>query len=358
MFLDIVFFMFYFFPTMIMRILYGKKGYELKKKYDGQERNFISFIWSFLGIAWVVMTIRSLNNTNLTDLIKWLVGLSYPVLTVVLAIIVRLLLRKELNAEETLLEDRYRRRYEAIKSASNNNQPSINENPSVLRSNVQMMEKDGWMCTCGRVNAAYTTLCACGRTKGEVQKTNRRETTVQPQMQASKSDVTQVNKNLNHYYAECVASFHNEAQKYNVARGGVVFVPELMTIGEKAVNAFYNRQSSTSPSGKSLYAIMTLCLEAGLAAGEKWHSDFQFLNRFVDTVIMSNPSEYATELLLEYFPKEISSEQGNTFYRKMYPVLTSILDPYWDEVDAEARIRISLLAVYQLGVSMILDIIQ
>ncbi len=32
----------------------------------------------------------------------------------------------------------------------------------------RILRQGGWKCTCGRVNASYTSLCACGKTKGDV----------------------------------------------------------------------------------------------------------------------------------------------------------------------------------------------
>ena len=45
-------------------------------------------------------------------------------------------------------------------------------------------------------------------------------------------------KNSSSFYNDCVAEFHKEAMKKGVANKGLIFIPELIPLGEKAILAF------------------------------------------------------------------------------------------------------------------------
>ena len=72
------------------------------------------------------------------------------------------------------------------------------------------------------------------------------------------------------FYTACVEDFHNEAAKYGAATRGLIFIPELLPVGEKTVLAFlkdpfFQMQFGSNPQ-MYYYATKTkiLCKEVRL----------------------------------------------------------------------------------------------
>lgn len=161
------------------------------------------------------------------------------------------------------------------------------------------------------------------------------------------------------FYIDCVADFHKEANKYDVATRGQIFIPELIPLGEKTILAYLNDPYFKAFSGDNpqsyYYLIMSLSIFAGTAYATRWHENFSSLNQYVDQIIQDGPVDEAYPIWEKYFPEEIVGFQGNPFFQKINSRWLAILEPYWELKDPRDYILKALLAAYQLGVSMILE---
>lgn len=161
------------------------------------------------------------------------------------------------------------------------------------------------------------------------------------------------------FYNDCVADFHKEAMKYGVAKKGLIFIPELLPLGEKTILAylkdpFFQMQSGGNPQAY-YYLIMALSIDAGMCYATRWHEQFSTLNQYVNQIIEEGPADDANILLAKHFPKDISENQGNAFFQKIYPRWIAMHEPYWKLSDPRDYTFKAMLAAYQLGVSMILE---
>lgn len=166
-------------------------------------------------------------------------------------------------------------------------------------------------------------------------------------------------KSVVSFYTDCVQDFHEEAKKYGVATKGVIFIPELIPLGEKTILAylkdpFFQMQCGGNPQ-MYYYLIMSLSIDAGMCYATRWHEQFSTLNDYVEQIIEEGPADDANILLAKHFPKEISENQGNSFFQKIYPRWLAMHEPYWALPDPRDYTFKAMLAAYQLGVSMILE---
>ena len=167
------------------------------------------------------------------------------------------------------------------------------------------------------------------------------------------------NGGIANFYTACVEDFHNEADKYGAATRGLIFIPELLPVGEKTVLAFlkdpfFQMQFGSNPQ-MYYYVIMSLSIDAGIAFATKWHEDYSSLNRYVDQIIAEGPADDANALMSKYLPKEIAENQGNAFFQKIFARWMVIHEPYWKLTDPRDYTFKAMIAAYQLGISMILE---
>ena len=163
--------------------------------------------------------------------------------------------------------------------------------------------------------------------------------------------------NVLEFYNDCVDDFHKTAKQQGFARNGMVFIPELLPIGETTVlsflkDPFYSNEFSDSPQ-MYYYVIMSLSLQAGMVFAEKWHRDFAGLNsKYIAQIIAMGPAETCNPLLSSIGLTD--SEKQNEFYRTIYKRWVAMHEPYWALKDPREYTFRATLAAYQLGISMIL----
>ncbi len=91
------------------------------------------------------------------------------------------------------------------------------------------------------------------------------------------------------FYTECIDIFHDEAMVNGVAMKGLIFIPELMPYGEKAVLSFLNDpyyMSMCNGDATTYYfLIMALCIETGIAFAAKWHYNFDGLPQYSEQIL-------------------------------------------------------------------------
>ncbi len=159
------------------------------------------------------------------------------------------------------------------------------------------------------------------------------------------------------FYNDCVEDFHKAAMEEGRAKNGLIFIPELIPIGEKTVLAFlkdpfFRMQFDNNPQ-MFYYVIMSLSLQAGMVFGAKWHEDFAALNdEYVDRIIREGPADACKPCLKQMGISDSIKE--NAFYRVIFGRWTAMHEPYWEMRDPREYTFRAILAAYQLGVSMIL----
>ena len=160
------------------------------------------------------------------------------------------------------------------------------------------------------------------------------------------------------FYNDCVEDYHKTANQSGFANRGLIFIPELIPIGEKTVLAFlqdpfFQMQFSGNPQ-VYYYAIMSLSLQAGMVFAEKWHSNFSALKSgYVDEIIAEGPADACKPLLKQLGLTD--NEKENEFYRTIFERWMVMHEPYWKLSDPRDYTFKATVAAYQLGVSMILE---
>lgn len=166
-------------------------------------------------------------------------------------------------------------------------------------------------------------------------------------------------KSVQDFYTDCIEDFHKCAEKEGAAQRGLIFIPELIPLGEQAVLAYLKDSfySQEFPDPKIYYYfIMALSIDTGLVYASKWHEDYDALkNGYAQEIIDDGPAETAERLLREHFPSSISTNQGNPFFQKIYPRWIAMHEPYWKLNDPREYTFRAMVAAYQLGVSMMLE---
>ena len=160
------------------------------------------------------------------------------------------------------------------------------------------------------------------------------------------------------FYNDCVEDYHKTAMQLGKASRGMIFIPELIPIGEKTVLAFLQDRFFQMEFGDNpqmyYYAIMSLSLQAGMVFADKWHLDYAALKRgYVDRIIDEGPADACKPLLRKIGLTD--NEKENDFYRAIYERWMALHEPYWKLSDPRDYTFKATLAAYQLGISMILE---
>ena len=182
-------------------------------------------------------------------------------------------------------------------------------------------------------------------------------------VEENKENVTQEKENENNdvllsFYNDCVADYHKTAQGKGFANKGIIFIPELIPIGEKTVLAFLKDRFFQMQFGGNphmyYYVIMSLSLQAGMVFAEKWHSNYDKLKSgFVDQVIKDGPADLCKPLLKQLGLSNIEKE--NAFYQAIFDRWLKMHEPYWELKNPREYTFKATLAAYQLGISTILE---
>ena len=142
-----------------------------------------------------------------------------------------------------------------------------------------------------------------------------------------------------------------------LATNGVIFIPELIPIGEKTILSYLQNDAINADLGQTpaefYFVMVRLAIQAGLAFGEKWHLDFSGLqNGYVEQVMNRGAAQVSNHILAWLGLYE--DEEQDEFYKKIFERWVELHEPYWKLKDARQHTFKAILAAYQLGISMVL----
>lgn len=160
------------------------------------------------------------------------------------------------------------------------------------------------------------------------------------------------------FYVECCKEFHDISNYYGLSSKKVVFVPELIRIGEEAVLAFlkdpFLQMHFRYDPQQYYYMVNTMSFMAGVVFGDKWHHQVAELKSgFAEEVIKKGPSDYATPIIEEVIG--LDPEGANELYGGIYMRWMELHEPFWKLQDPRDYTFKLMLASYQLGVSTMLE---
>ena len=163
------------------------------------------------------------------------------------------------------------------------------------------------------------------------------------------------------FTAHCSKVFNAYALSKNLVKGDIVFVPELVPLGEKAVleiiaNDLLQKEYGEKPM-LFYYVVLEYALKTGILLGAKWELNFEGLtpDSYKETVSLALHGE-ADQLLAEM---GLDSEaQHDEFFMELHKKWHELTLPYTKLKDQRYYISGSLFAAFQLGVTMILDSLQ
>ena len=159
------------------------------------------------------------------------------------------------------------------------------------------------------------------------------------------------------FYNLCVKDYHENAQKLGYAKRGLIFIPELIALGQQAVLWFLRnddlKSHFTSPSMYYFVGLNT-AVRCGILFGLKWHLDFNGLNvpGYVESVMEQGPSVFTDDIIKNDLGMD--EQAFNSFCTKLFDRWCALHDPYWKLSKPAEYTIYATLAAYQLGISMIL----
>ena len=160
------------------------------------------------------------------------------------------------------------------------------------------------------------------------------------------------------FYTLCVEDYHNTIMAEGYAKNGLIFIPELIPIGEKTVltflqDNFFRMEFASNPT-QYYFVITSLCIQAGVVFANMWHADFSKLKSgYVEQILAEGPADDAYAILAKEFGMDKNAV--GEFCGKVYERWMAMHKPYWDLQDPREYTFKATLAAYQLGVSLILN---
>ena len=130
------------------------------------------------------------------------------------------------------------------------------------------------------------------------------------------------------FYNDCVEDYHKAALAKGFANRGLIFIPELVPIGEKTVLAFlkdpfFQMQFGGNPQ-MYYYVIMSLSLQAGMVFAEKWHSNFPALKSgYVEQIIQEGPADACKPLLAQLGLTDNEKENASKLLSETFSLIDS-----------------------------------
>ncbi len=159
------------------------------------------------------------------------------------------------------------------------------------------------------------------------------------------------------FYALCVKDYHDKAKSLGYAERDLIFIPELIGFGQKAVLWFLSNdelQKQFSSPEQYYFVAVSSAIRCGIIFALKWHHDFAGLNQpgYVESVMESG--------LVSLSEDTIENDLGmdkrafHSFCMEIFDRWVEMHQPYWELQKPRDYTFSATLAAYQLGISMIL----
>ena len=161
------------------------------------------------------------------------------------------------------------------------------------------------------------------------------------------------------FYTDALKEFHELAKREGVGNENVILIPELHEIGSEFVLSELRDGRLMEACGNeptTYYLLITrISLDGGIAFADKWHEHFSEIKdgSFMNQMLNSNVMEYVSPAVQKEFGK--SKEEWIEFQKKVFMKWAELHQPYWKLQDPRAYTMQLFQAVFQLGVSLILQ---
>lgn len=168
-------------------------------------------------------------------------------------------------------------------------------------------------------------------------------------------------KNQSDFTAYVCKEFNELAINEELVKGDIVFVPELVPLGEKAVlelmsNSTIQKEYGDNP-GFFYYIVLQYALKTGILLGARWEVDFESLTPDSYRKELAHALNGETERILEEIGLD-TEEKHDAFFVALYEKWHELTLPYTTLEDQTPYIFGSIFAALQLGITMILDNIE
>lgn len=158
------------------------------------------------------------------------------------------------------------------------------------------------------------------------------------------------------FYRQCLQDLHEEAAMHGSARGGMVYAPDLLPFGERAVTAYYGNpllaaELAADPL-RYYYTLNRFCLQCGILFASLYESDpLALTDGYVSMVTAMDPQQLAERHIRERL--HLAPEAFDLLCRSVFDRWVGLVAPHEDGEEASDCIYYASLAVYQLGISMV-----
>ena len=161
------------------------------------------------------------------------------------------------------------------------------------------------------------------------------------------------------FYTDCVETYHSALKAKGYANHGLIFIPELIPVGKKAVMAYlqdpFFRMEMGDNVAQYYYFICLLSYMTGVVYADKWHTDYNGLKTgFADQIIEEGPSDYAQPLLQAELGLT-AEKQAEELFATVFKKWLEMHEPYWALSDARDYTFNAMMAAYQAGISTLLE---
>ena len=159
------------------------------------------------------------------------------------------------------------------------------------------------------------------------------------------------------FYTSCVKDYHDTAKKLGQAQRDVIFIPELLAYGQKAVLWYFQNdelQRQIPDPAEYYYVAVNTAIRCGILFALKWHLDFGGLQApgYVESVMETGPSVLSKDIIRQSLGMDENA--FGEFCSAIFNRWFELHKPYWALRDPREYTFYATLAAFQLGVSTIL----
>jgi len=137
-------------------------------------------------------------------------------------------------------------------------------------------------------------------------------------------------------------------------------IPELIPIGKQYCLSQLNDNSLAQENRGNInayyFSVAAKSLCAGLVGAYHWHADFDHFPTLPQYLLDIVP-ENQVPSVMGFTPGDEKDNDFKELISDLYTIIMDKLQPYWSSNDARNYIFISMVAMYQVGVAMELNLL-